>query len=226
MSNMEYWIQFFRNSKPTNSPLSTFDFESADSRLGRKLLSTSFRGFTLVELLIVLGVFTLLTGVVLSNYRTYNTNATFANASEDIVLALRQAQVYGAGVKGNIISCGGSSFNCSYGVHFSQSTNSIVLFADVDGNRVYTGADNPPVETITWGSTISIDKLTCGGLDCSTGVANVTFKRPNPDAYIADIPVTNPAQSSPYNATIIILKDVNTGRTATTTITRAGQISL
>ena len=185
------------------------------------------RAFTLVEILIVIAIFTVLTGTVLSNYRNYNTNALFANASEDITLTLREAQVYGVGTKGNTSGAGcGGTFNCSYGVYFVQGANNIVLFADVDGNRVYTGADNPPVEIINLGNAISISGLSCGGFDCSTGVASVTFQRPNPDAYIADVAPIPSTIPSPYDYISIVLKNATTGKTATTTITRAGQIYL
>src|SRR3989344_2062495 len=109
-------------------------------------------GVTLVEVLVSIGIFTVLTGVVLSNYRGYNTNALFANASEDIVLALRQAQVYGVGVKKDV----GGSFTTPYGVWFLANTNSLIIFADNNSNGLYGSADDTIIETITWPSNIKI----------------------------------------------------------------------
>lgn len=145
----------------------------------------SLMGFTLVELLISISVLMVLTGTVLASYRGYNNNAYFANASEDIVLALRQAQVYGVGVKGQ-----SSSFQIPYGVYFDNSpsnNNKMILFADTfpstpDGK--YT-SDDTLIETILWKAPIGITKLECGtGIPCTGNIVSVTFKRPNPDASI------------------------------------------
>lgn len=185
-------------------------------------------GFTLVELLIVLGVFAVLTAVILSNYRTYNTNAVFANASENIVLALRQAQVYGSGSKAGSGACGGMTvFDCSYGVYFVQGANGVKVFADTNNNRVYNSGEEIGLEStaVTWASTISITNLLCDGLSCSTGAASVTFRRPNPTAFIADV-APYATTTSAYTSISIAVTDANTGRTATTTITKAGQISI
>lgn len=189
-------------------------------------------GFTLVELLIVLGVFAVLTGVVLGNYRTYDSNALFANASEDVVLALRQAQVYGAGAKENTAVCGtGTKFECAYGVFFSKAgaaAHGITVFADNNNNRVYDNGSDPIVSgaTVSWPTTISVTGLQCGGTVCSTDVASVTFRRPNPDAFIADVGVSSPSLPSPYNLLTVTLTDSKAGKTAIVKITRAGQISI
>lgn len=188
--------------------------------------TTQSGGFTLVELLVTLGIFMVMTGVVLANYRGYNTNALFANASEDIVLALRQAQVYGVGVKGLPAgSCGGlTQFDCSYGVYFQSFTNKIIIYADRNADRTYTSADNPPVETISWGNTIRIESaVVYFGATMTTFFANITFNRPNPDAFIND---NFSGRAISGDSATITLRDTTTGKTSVVTITKAGQISL
>lgn len=180
---------------------------------------SSHRGFTLVEVLVSLGIFAVLTGVVLSNYRGYNTNALFANASEDIVLALRQAQVYGVGAKGT-----GTSFTTPYGVWFRVDTDSIIIFADSNNDGVYDSLDDLVIETINWSGNIKIREVSNDGLLCNgsaTPGLSVTFKRPNPDAVIkrnAGAPVCALGE--------ITIIDTNTNKTASIIITSAGQISL
>lgn len=176
-------------------------------------------GFTLVELLVTLGIFMVMTGVVLANYRTYNTGALFANASEDIVLALRQAQVYGVGSKGE-----GTSFTTPYGVYFLRSTPSqIIIFADKDSNGLYSSADDTMIETIKWPSNVKIDAstgITCDA-DSNASVVGVTFNRPNPSAVITKSTLADCA-----NLGKIKIIDTNTNKTVSVTITTAGQISL
>lgn len=193
-----------------NLPLLTFDF---------RLSTRASRGFTLVEVLVSLGIFAVLTGVVLSNYRGYNTNALFSNASEDIVLALRQAQVYGVGSKGE-----GSSFTTPFGVYFNEASPSqIIIFADIypatvpPGDGKYNSGSDTPVETINWGSVITNMALSCSPTPCD-GTAGVTFKRPNPDAVIKD--------GAGNDKTSVGVMIGNGVKTSTITITSTGQISL
>lgn len=174
-------------------------------------------GFTLVEVLVSLGIFAMLTGVVLSNYRGYNTNALFANSSEDIVLALRQAQVYGVGVKG-----AGTSFNVPYGVYFNTvNPNQVIIFADrgmtPDGKYVAVD-DNPIIETINWVDVVTSSSIKCGGFTCGGTELSITFKRPNPDAMIRD-----GSGATFTNAEISITKGTKTSKVY---ISSAGQISL
>lgn len=188
---------------------------------------SSKQGFTVVELLIVLGVFSMLTGVVLARYRTFDTNARFVNASEDVILALRQAQVYGVGAKGHTVTCGGATaFDCAYGVYFSTAAankNGITFFVDANNNKIYDAGEELPSEKISWASNIAVTGLTCDGVACTTGVLSVTFRRPSPDAFVNDTfvsPVT-----SPYTKAVVTLTDSNTLKTSNVTVTRFGQIS-
>jgi len=194
-----------------------------------QFLSTrSSRGFTLIELLVSITIFTVMTGIVLAKYNTYNTNAPFVNASEDIVLALRHAQVYGAGSKGNIVGCGaGTTFECSYGVFFSTAAaekNGLTIFVDTNNDRRFTSGADSIVERIRWASPISINTLSCpGSVGTCSSTVSVTFRRPNPDAFINDT-VSFPAVS--YPAATVSIVNANSGRTATVMISQAGQISL
>jgi hypothetical protein len=180
--------------------------------LGRPNFSKKkFGGLTIVEL-----------QFVLARYRTFDTNAKFVNASEDVVLALRQAQVYGVGVKAGASSCGGvgkTAFDCVYGVHFSTNApHEIRLFVDANGDGKYSGAGED-VSVITWDNSISIMSLSCGGLPCTGYLLDVMFTRPYPDAVMRDAV----GVGSNTSAQILISNGL---KTTTTTITSAGQISL
>jgi len=175
------------------------------------------KGFTLIELLVTISIFIILTSVVLAKYRTFNTNAGFANATEDIVTALRQTQVYGIGAKGE-----SGLFTVPYGVYFDTGTPSqIKLFADrnatPDGKYVALD-DSPVIETVSWQNGIIITAVNCGASACSGGRLHVTFKRPNVDAVIRD---DNGVQYE--YATVVI---TNGTKTSTVVITKAGQISI
>lgn len=180
------------------------------------------KGFTLVEVVVMIGIFSVLAGVVLGNYRQFITNANFSNASENIVIALREAQVYGVATKRSSVACvaGTSNFTCPYGVHFDLTyPTSITIFVDANGNKVYD-APLEFVRTENFPAGTTISSLNCGLVACSPSMLDVTFRRPNPDAFIANTAF----QATLFEtATIMLTNGINTSRT---TISAGGQISL
>lgn len=147
-------------------------------------------GFTIVELLVTIGIFAVMVSVVLANYRVFNTNSDFANSVENVVLSLREAQVYGVGAKttgATLCGASASSFECAYGVHFSIS-GQYDFFVDTNGNGIIDGGES--TETISLGNGTTVTGLQCttpGGTSaCANGAVNITFRRPIPDAFIAE----------------------------------------
>jgi len=84
------------------------------------------KGFTLVELLVVLAIFSLLVGVVLFKHQEFRDNIIITDLAYQIALSLKEAQVYGINVVGL-----NQSFDTGYGIHLSEDTSDqYVLFAD------------------------------------------------------------------------------------------------
>ncbi len=73
------------------------------------------RGFSLLEMMVVIGIITLLTSVVLFNKQGFNNSILLTNLAYDVALSIREAQVYGIVVKGYQ-----GSFDSGYGVHFES----------------------------------------------------------------------------------------------------------
>jgi len=72
--------------------------------------------------------------------------ATPQNQVLDIALSLREAQVYGLGVK----DVGAGVFDVSYGVHFDINTpSSYIFFADLNDNLIYEDGVDGIVESGT-----------------------------------------------------------------------------
>lgn len=170
-------------------------------------------GFTLVELLVTLSIFLVMTSVVLARYRSFSINADFANTVEGIVLSVREAQVYGSGSRaaGASITCGSpaSEFSCAYGVRFMTGGTSYVVFVDRDDSKTYTGAPEM-IQSIALPAGVSLS-TTLSPLD-------IIFKRPFPDATINN----NPANTSAS----VTVSDSRSGKLQTISITSAGQISV
>ncbi len=184
------------------------------------------KGFTLVELLVTIGIFIFMTSVVLAKYRSFSTNSDFANAVEGIVLSLREAQVYGVGSKtaGGSIVCPpspDSAFNCAYGIYLSKisgKNGSYIIFIDTNKDGLYS-AGEPIVQTINlWDpSEIWISEIMVN--NTNTDTLAVTFKRPNPDAMI------NGGLNN-TSAKIILKKGVAQTNSSVIEITSSGQISI
>jgi prepilin-type N-terminal cleavage/methylation domain-containing protein len=151
-------------------------------------------GFTLVELLVTITIFVILTGVVLFSQSRFNSTIFLTNLAYDTALTIRQAQTFGINIK----EFNGASKFLPYGVHFDiDHPDSFILFAD----NTYEDLDNPgegkykgdpgvcEVEkgcvtryNITRGNKIGdlcIDANTCG-----LSSIDIVFIRPNPDAII------------------------------------------
>jgi prepilin-type N-terminal cleavage/methylation domain-containing protein len=156
------------------------------------------KGMTLVELIVVLGIFVLVTGITIFDYNSFRSNISLQNLADEIALSVRKAQSYAIGVK----SAGGS-FSDNFGIHFSKeetggsennsSSKSFVLFVDIDKDNKYNPSDICGVGEEECLEILTIkteDKITGilreGELDENLETIDVIFKRPNPDANFYD----------------------------------------
>lgn len=174
-------------------------------------------GFTLVELLVTITIFVMLTGVVIFNQERFNSTIFLTNLSYDIALTLRQAQTYGVNIRGFNTGTGGDSIFTPYGVHFDTSADkSFILFADIDpdidsdenvtSDGVFNRTDGQQVSLdkcilddgcekrtlIQKGNKISSLCAKKGTGDCEgVNSLDIVFVRPNPEAIIAVEGVTD-----------------------------------
>lgn len=184
------------------------------------------RGFTLVEMIVSLSIFALITTVVLARYRDFNGGIILSNLAYEIAITVRQAQVYGLSVK----DASASNFNVRYGIHLAYPTNnSFFMFADTDGNGQYSGSSEI-VETISPLQGNTIDNFCAqplsGQAECGSGTPttlswlDIAFLRPNPDALFRS------SSGNSYQSATITVKSPRTGATRTITIRATGQISV
>jgi prepilin-type N-terminal cleavage/methylation domain-containing protein len=84
------------------------------------------RGFTLVEMLVVLAIIAIITTIVVTGQSNYNKTLLLTDTSYTVALSARQAQSYGLASRKY-----GSVQNSGYGLHFSNATpGSYLFFAD------------------------------------------------------------------------------------------------
>jgi prepilin-type N-terminal cleavage/methylation domain-containing protein len=201
------------------------------------------RGFTLIEMLIVLGIFTIFTMITLADYKKFGIRHQFVNYVYDLALTLRQVQT--SGIAARESGVGSENYDNSFGIHFSPTTNirSYVIFVDREDqaggrNMIYGTEDldgsGLPVETKATASTDYTIRLVCaykGGtptcLDTNTsGSLDITFRRPDPDAHIT-LTVGGGVPDSTYtSAKISITSEKDSTLSRIITVDAAGQISI
>lgn len=168
-------------------------------------------GVTLVELIVVVAIFGLVSSVLFYNYSDFSTNVSVKNLAQDMALSIRKAQTYATSVR-TIDSAQGLTTDrySGYGMSFALGTpatstviseptsKAFVLFADIPsngttyGNGIYEGADECGVpaagsECLEGFGINSADKITkiCTDTGCQdSGQVNVLFRRPSPEAEI------------------------------------------
>ena len=132
----------------------------------------SKQGFTLTELLTVIGIFVFLATIVVVNFRIGERNSQFLLATEQVASDLRKMQTLAltGTVEGEVIASGG------FGAYFDgSSADEYLLFRD-DGDLSY-GASDAILETIALPETITLGSFTANPL-------TVIFKPPKPTVYI------------------------------------------
>lgn len=141
------------------------------------------KGFTLVELLVSIAIFTIITSVAVLNHSSFNSSVLLTNLAYEIALSVRQAQFYGIVVKQS--STG--SFDAGYGIHFDlgSSPSSYVLFEDrAPQDHLYNTGEAIETYKIQKGNTIGKIVLTTASGTSSQSVVDISFIRPNPDTFI------------------------------------------
>lgn len=158
-------------------------------------------GFTLIEMMVVLSIFTIMTGVVLANLPQFREKTALQLVAQKMSLTIREAQVYGVGVKS---SGSGSNIFPSHGINFGPITllsdvankKSYVLFADkptptTPNNRydVGSGCGLTSTECVTrYDLTGTVEITAISGCnpnctnDLSSNGVNILFKRPKTEA--------------------------------------------
>jgi len=166
-------------------------------RSGRLQTTNCSNGFSLVELLVVLSIFSLITAIVVFKNNQFSSSVLLTNLAYETALQVREAQVYGINVKSS-----GGDFSYPYGVHFEASNDKqIISFVDRNADGIYDSVspgqicgDNVSecldIAKIGRGNKIKdfcvVDSSNVESCAATTGISSldISFKRPNPDAII------------------------------------------
>ncbi|MDP3726506.1 MAG: prepilin-type N-terminal cleavage/methylation domain-containing protein [bacterium] len=180
-------------------------------------------GFSLVELLVSISIFTIVTGIVLANFPSFSSKIALENLGHEIALTVRQAQVFGVASREFGV---GSNIFPSHGVRFDSAQNTtFFLYADTDKNKKYTGTPEL-LETFTIRGGNHISKI-CGFITPSSNctelqVLDVVFTRPDPEPTITGKIEGGEAAYSYVTVTV----ESRRGATSVVTVWSNGQIAI
>ncbi len=139
--------------------------------------NTNFSGFTLIEILVVLTIMAIMTGVVIFNIGAERQNSALLRSAQNLSLNLRRTQNYALSTK-EFKSIG---VPCGWGVHFNGvGSASYVIFADLasaincsDRDFIRASNGSEDFETVNLEAGIKVSSL-------SGGLSDIVFMPPQP----------------------------------------------
>lgn len=133
-------------------------------------------GFALVELLVAIGIITILSVSLLFQQNKFDSSVQIANVAYEIATVIQKAQRYG----GSSVAGGFANTEVGYGVYFNRSTpQTVILFRDTDNNKQYNSGDTAVEEYTLSGKTEILEIRNSAG--SSVSYISVVFVRPNPE---------------------------------------------
>ncbi len=147
------------------------------------------KGFTILELVVSISIFAMMTALVLSKYGKFNQGVLLTNLAYDVALSIRNAQSYGLSVKSSDRSA--NDFDEPYGVHFDMYSREKFIFFVGSMDKLYY--DNQTTQSLSTtqikrGSSISnLCVVNSSNGSCDNVInLDIIFKRPDPSAIIVE----------------------------------------
>jgi prepilin-type N-terminal cleavage/methylation domain-containing protein len=194
--------------------------------------SSSNKGFTLIELMMVIAIMTIMTGAFLFQNRQFDSTTLLRGLVYKTALTIREAQTYGTSVRivGTVAAPAPA-----YGIYISGTTNIGTYYLFGDRSRSSDGSED--IETFVLNSNYKINKFCAtrsGVTSCSDAggptTLTILFIRPNSDACFTTNLFPSLCLASDvsvdYTQATIQIKSVASGTTRTITVTNTGQISV
>ncbi len=131
-------------------------------------------GFTIVDLLVSISIFVIITAVTLSNFSRGRQRDDLEQGSLIVVSVLQQAQAYALAGQtvGGVVPTGG------YGLHFDLTqSGQFIFFADLDDDSLYSSGSDSLVDAGSYNlpANVNIISLTIRQGETSQSVSPVDF---------------------------------------------------
>lgn len=171
------------------------------------LVTLRQKGYTLIEMLVVVFIISILMGTTLYNYSRQSNDEVLLFEAQKLAQFLRRAQNLALSPQSGGVLANG------FGVRVSKATNSVFLFRDVGAPPNYIYDTTEKIEELVLDSRIKVDFLLApvvvGGL--SKSVINILYIPPDPVLKI----YTEPALDTGANnaeITLVLKSDITKER--------------
>ncbi len=133
------------------------------------------KGFTLIEMMVVISIISIMTVIAISNYNAQRKSKEFSFAAKKLAEDIRKTQNNSV----NVLKHGLDDTSGGYGIHLSTSAaNEYIIFLDTEPalskDKKYTDGSDVKIETITFPAGITIGNMNGG----SVADADVVFLPP------------------------------------------------
>ncbi|GEM_PF-1869149 len=189
-------------------------------------------GFTLLEIIVVIGVVSLIAATTLFSFPAFSRRIAIEQEAGQLALSIRKAQSYSIAVRE---FSPGSGIFPGYGVNVSlDNPNEHVIFGDPNQTNRYEAGAAEAIETIHFNSRVKISKI-CGNSQsvppgpCDlvpyTGLtsADIFYIRPGPTATFTGV---SSGLSGVYNDIKVVLSSEDNSLTKSVTVWPTGQVSI
>ena len=140
------------------------------------------KGFTLLEMIVVIGIFGIVSSIVIWNYNKFTGNTVLTNMAYELALSVREAQLFGTSAIGN--SSNINTFNQHIGARFVKGTDSYIIFIDENNNNMYDNTGDTIFKTLTLQSGVVVEEVNVCDVAGSINTLDIVFARPNPEPII------------------------------------------
>lgn len=192
----------------------------------KKKINPTLKGFSLLELLISIGILVLVLSIVFTNQKSFNSAVLLRSQAYEIALQIRDTQFFAVSVVSDNVD-----YRNIYGLHFVENSANYKIFRDDDSSLNYyfnageefgkQGVVNPKFFID------EIRKVENNGSESPIPNVSVVFERPNFDArfFAGENSVLN-AQAVEIDVRIKGASGNGGGVVRTIEITKTGQISV
>ncbi len=181
-------------------------------------------GFGLIELMVSVGIVTMVMGVVVAKQSSYNGAVLLRAEAYDIALQTRETQLMAVSATGE-----SGNYRNVFGLYFNIETpNSYYSFKDTDGDFYFDIEDDIIIGLHGIDKRFEIDsiKTVTGTVESSINSLAIIFERPNFDAklYTDGGPVSSAVSSINIDIRVKGTDGMGVGDTRTVEVSRTGQI--